>query len=167
MHRQLAQHVHHPRLRWTGVNAAQIARSPRILKHHLSQAANDYERRAFNENSAVPTSNVLAEARRYLGRGNVTGGHRAWCADFVNMVLRQTGHLSSGSGMPQSLLGVGTRISTPRPGDLVVMRGHVTIFAGYGGRGFVGLGGNQHHRVALSNFSLRSVVAFVRPNERR
>jgi uncharacterized protein (TIGR02594 family) len=167
MHRHFAQRLHHQRFGWAGPNAAQIARYPRFLKHHLSRAANDYERRAFHENSAAPTSNVLAEARRYLGRGNVTGSHRAWCADFVNMVLRQTGHLSSSSGMPQSLLSVGTRTSTPRPGDLVVMRGHVTIFAGYGGRGFVGLGGNQHHRVALSNFSLRSVVAFVRPNERR
>ncbi len=107
---------------------------------------------------------MLNEARRYLGRGNVTGSHRAWCADFANMVLSRTGHRASGSGMVRSMLSVGPRVSSPSPGDVVVMRSHVTIFAGYGGRGFYGLGGNQHHRVAMSNFPLRSVVAFVRPN---
>jgi uncharacterized protein (TIGR02594 family) len=106
---------------------------------------------------------VLGEAQRWLGHGNVTGSHRAWCADFANWVLRRTGHQSSGSGMVGSLLSVGTRVATPAPGDLAVMRGHVTFFAGYGGRGFMGVGGNQHHQVAMSNFSLRSVVAFVRP----
>ncbi len=110
------------------------------------------------------SSTVLSEASRWVGQGNVTGSHRAWCADFANFVLRRTGHRASGSGMVNSLLGVGPRVSQPAQGDLVVMRNHVTIFAGYGGRGFYGLGGNQHHRVAMSNFPLRSVVAFVRPN---
>ncbi len=109
-------------------------------------------------------STVLSEASRWVGHGNVTGSHRAWCADFANFVLRRTGHRASGSGMVNSLLSVGPRVSQPAQGDLVVMRNHVTIFAGYGGHGFYGLGGNQHHRVAMSNFPLRSVVAFVRPN---
>jgi hypothetical protein len=42
------------------------------------------------------------------------------------------------------------------------MRHHVTIFAGWGGRGLVGLGGNQGHQVKFSHFSQRRVVAFVR-----
>jgi uncharacterized protein (TIGR02594 family) len=110
------------------------------------------------------SSNVLDEARHWIGRGNVTGTHRAWCADFANWVLTRTGHRTSGSGMVNSLLGVGPRVSSPSPGDIVVMRNHVTIFAGFGGQGFYGLGGNQHRRVAMSNYSLRSVVAFVRPD---
>ncbi len=110
------------------------------------------------------TSDVLSEASRWIGQGNVTGSHRAWCADFANFVLQRTGHHASGSGMVDSLLGVGRRVATPQAGDLVVMRSHVTIFAGYSGHGFYGLGGNQHHRVAMSNFSMRSVVAFVRPS---
>jgi uncharacterized protein (TIGR02594 family) len=110
------------------------------------------------------SSEVLNEASRWVGHGNVTGSHRAWCADFANFVLSRTGHHASGSGMVNSLLGVGPRVATPSAGDLVVMRNHVTIFAGYSGHGFYGLGGNQHHRVAMSNFPLRSVVAFVRPN---
>jgi uncharacterized protein (TIGR02594 family) len=113
---------------------------------------------------ASASSTVLNEASRWIGHGNVTGSHRAWCADFANFVLRRTGHRASGSGMVNSMLSVGSRVSQPSPGDLVVMRSHVTIFAGYGGHGFYGLGGNQHHQVAMSNFPLHSVVAFVRPN---
>jgi|GEM_PF-1721696 len=123
---------------------------------------------AGNEETSIAShsysSAVLTEARRWLGHGNVTGSHRAWCADFANMVLVRTGHRASGSGMVRSMLSVGPRVSSPSPGDVVVMRSHVTIFAGYGGRGFYGLGGNQHHRVAMSNYPLRSVVAFVRPD---
>lgn len=156
---------HHSfRQRYGWVSPAHVAHYPRITPRQAERAG-EYQRGAFytGQGGQAPASNILSTARRYLGLGNVTGSHRPWCADFVNMVLRKTGHETSGSGMVQSMLHVGHRVSSPRPGDLVVMRGHVTIFAGYGPRGFVGLGGNQHHRVAMSNFPMRSVVAFVRP----
>lgn len=158
--RHVARYTHHAyrhhRFGWVRLSPAQASHYPRITSR--PQPGVDY--RTADQGGS---SRVLAEARRYLGLGNVTGSHRPWCADFVNMVLRKTGHVTSGSGMVQSMLHVGHRVSTPRPGDLVVMRNHVTIFAGYGPRGFVGVGGNQHHRVAASNFPMRSVVAFVRP----
>lgn len=149
------QAYRHHRFGW--LSPAQAAGYPRITRPQPGVDYGAYSR------GGDPSSGVLSEARRYLGLGNVTGSHRPWCADFVNMVLRKTGHTTSGSGMAQSLLHVGHRVAQPAPGDLVVMRGHVTIFAGYGGRGFYGLGGNQHHRVAMSNYPMHSVVAFVRP----
>ena len=43
------------------------------------------------------------------------------------------------------------------------MRGHVTFFAGWGGRGVLGLGGNQSGgRVTVSSYPAARVVAFVR-----
>jgi uncharacterized protein (TIGR02594 family) len=157
--RHFAHHAYrHHRFGWVRLTPAQAASYPHITSR--PQPGIDY--RTYNQ-GRDPSASVLAVARRYLGLGNVTGSHRPWCADFVNMVLRKTGHATSGSGMARSLLHVGHRVSHPAPGDLVVMRDHVTIFAGYGRRGFVGLGGNQHHRVAMSNFPMRSVVAFVRP----
>ncbi|WP_152428415.1 hypothetical protein [Methyloferula stellata] len=127
---------------------------------------NDSSARSGNwfDTMSSNASSVLSEASRWIGQGNVTGSHRAWCADFANFVLQRTGHKASGSGMVSSMLHVGQRVATPAKGDLVVMRSHVTIFAGYGGRGFYGLGGNQHHQVRMSNFPLSSVVAFVRPS---
>jgi hypothetical protein len=45
----------------------------------------------------------------------------------------------------------------------MVMRHHVTIFAGYGGRGLIGLGGDQDHgRVTYSSFSRGRVLGYVR-----
>jgi hypothetical protein len=40
-----------------------------------------------------------------------------------------------------------------------MMRHHVTIFAGYGGHGLIGLGGNQSHG---SSFSRGRVLAYAR-----
>ncbi|MGO9769136.1 MAG: hypothetical protein ACLPSW_06195 [Roseiarcus sp.] len=112
-------------------------------------------------------SDLVAEAARYVGGGNPTGFHEAWCRDFVNMVLERTGHrLADKSHAAIAALNLGPRVDYPQPGDLAVMRGHVTIVASVDGAGgFVGLGGNQGHgRVTYSHFSMRSVVAFVRPS---
>ena len=78
-------------------------------------------------------------------------------------MARQAGyHLANNSRRAIDALRLGHRVPPPRPGDLAVMRHHVTIFAGWGGRGLLGLGGNQHRSVRYSHFSRRSIVAFVR-----
>lgn len=112
----------------------------------------------------VSSAPLLAVARRYVGRGKVTAFRGPWCRDFVNLVARRAGvRLANHSRRAIDARHLGVRVANPRPGDLAVMRHHVTIFAGWshGGR-FVGLGGNQGHRVKYSRFAARSVVAFVR-----
>jgi hypothetical protein len=42
------------------------------------------------------SSNIVAEARRYLG-GNPTGMGRLWCARFMNLVLKHSGYRGTGS----------------------------------------------------------------------
>ena len=107
---------------------------------------------------------VLSIAARFLGQSDPTHIGAPWCASFVNFVLRQAGYHPHGSLMAIDALRDGQRVSTPQPGDLAVMRGHITFFAGYAGPGrFVGLGGNQGHRVKYSQFAIRRVVAWVRP----
>ena len=114
--------------------------------------------------AALPGGDILAEARRWLGSGNPTPFREPWCRDFVNMVIERAGYrLADRSHMALAALRLGRRVAEPRPGDLAVMAGHVTFFAGWDGAGaFVGLGGNQHHRVTLARFARRAVVAFVR-----
>lgn len=112
------------------------------------------------------TSQVIAEAQRWIGSGNPTGTSGPWCRDYVNFVLERTGHhLADKSRMAVTALRLGPRVSNPQPGDLAVMGGHVTFFVGWAGEGrFLGLGGNQGHRVNVSQFASRSVIAFVRPD---
>jgi hypothetical protein len=117
-----------------------------------------------SENRPLELHPLLAVAKRYIGRGNFTHHGGPWCRDAVNVWLRQAGyHLANNSRRAIDAVHLGHRVASPRPGDLVVMRHHVTIFAGWGGRGLVGLGGNQGHTVKYSHFSQRQVVAFVRP----
>jgi len=107
---------------------------------------------------------LLAVASRYIGHGRVSHHGGPWCRDFINTVARQAGYrLANTSRRAIDALSLGHRVSSPRPGDLVVMRHHVTIFAGYGGRGVIGLGGNQGHgRVKYSTFNRGRVVGYVR-----
>lgn len=114
---------------------------------------------------APHAGDLLAEASRWLGQGNPTPFHEAWCRDFVNMVLERAGHpLADRSHLALRALRLGPRVRAPRPGDLAILPGHVTFFAGWDGEdAFLGLGGNQRNRVRVSRFARRAVIAFVRP----
>lgn len=106
----------------------------------------------------------LATAERFLGRRNPTGFRGPWCGAFLGMIAKIRGvDVPAGFRRAVAWLRAGTRVSRPRPGDLGVMPGHVTIFAGYRGRRFLGLGGNQRGgRVAISSFPVHRVIAWVR-----
>ena len=106
---------------------------------------------------------LLTVARKYLGSGKFTHYSGPWCRDFINVVVRRAGyHLANTSRSAIDALRLGQHVSNPQPGDLVVMRHHVTIFAGYGKRGVIGLGGNQSHHVQYSSYPRRRVLAYVR-----
>ena len=85
------------------------------------------------------SSNVVAEARRYLG-GNPTGRGSLWCARFMNMVLQHTGYRGTGSDMANSFASYGQRVSGPQVGAIAVMTrgrggGHVGIITGIDAQG--------------------------------
>jgi hypothetical protein len=108
-------------------------------------------------------SDIIAAARPYLGQHNPMHFRVAWCAGFVNKILDRTGHRHNSGLRAIDKLRDGVRVASPRPGDLAVMRSHVTFFAGWGGRGFLGLGGNQGHaRVTLASFPVYRVIAWIR-----
>lgn len=108
---------------------------------------------------------LLSVAARYMGRSGPTIGlpSRQWCRDFVNMVLAKAGHPPRDrSRRAIDAIRLGSRVRDPRPGDLAVMRHHVTIVAGMAGGQVIGLGGNHGRRVKVSAYDARRVVAFVR-----
>ncbi len=107
---------------------------------------------------------ILAIAELFLGQGDPTHIGAPWCASFANLVMREAGYHPSRSLMAADKIHDGQRVASPQPGDLAVMRGHVTFFVKANGDGtFVGLGGNQHRRVQYSRFAVRTVIAWVRP----
>ena len=113
------------------------------------------------------SSNVVAEARRYLG-GNPTGRGRLWCARFMNMVLERTGLHGTGSDLARSFASYGQRVSGPQVGAIAVMArrggGHVGIVSGIdaGGNPIV-VSGNNGNRVREAPISRGRIYAYVMP----
>ena len=127
---------------------------------------------AFTQGSVSPAagfgaSNVVAEARRYIG-GNPTGRGRLWCARFMNMVLQHSGLHGTGSDMARSFASYGQRLSGPQIGAIAVMGrrggGHVGVVSGIDASGNpIVVSGNHGHRVAESVYPRGRIYAYVMP----
>jgi uncharacterized protein (TIGR02594 family) len=114
------------------------------------------------------SSNVVAEARRYLG-GNPTGRGSLWCARFMNLVLQHTGYKGTGSDMAASFAHYGQRVSGPQVGAIAVMGrrggGHVGIITGIDAHGNpIMISGNNGNRVKEAPISRGRIYAYVMPS---
>jgi uncharacterized protein (TIGR02594 family) len=113
------------------------------------------------------SSNLVAEARRYIG-GNPTGRGSLWCARFMNMVLQRKGYRGTGSDMARSFASYGQRVSGPQVGAIAVMGrrggGHVGIISGIDAQGNpIMISGNNGNRVRESPVSRGRIYAYVMP----
>jgi len=81
---------------------------------------------------AIAGSSIIAEAAKYVGVAYRHGGTSPStgfdCSGFVSYIYAQFGislpHSSSG------YYSVGTRVSDPQPGDIILTPGHVALYAG-------------------------------------
>jgi uncharacterized protein (TIGR02594 family) len=113
------------------------------------------------------SSNLVAEARRYLG-GNPTGRGSLWCARFMNMVLQREGYRGTGSDMARSFASYGQRVPGPQVGAIAVMGrrggGHVGIISGIDAQGNpIMISGNNGNRVREAPVSRGRIYAYVMP----
>jgi uncharacterized protein (TIGR02594 family) len=132
--------------------------------HHASRL--DAAETGFSGGGFV--SNIVTEARRYIG-GNPTGRSRLWCARFMNMVLKRSGHRGTGSDMASSFAHYGRRVSGPQVGAIAVIGrrggGHVGVVSGVDRRGNpIIVSGNHGHRVAEAVYPRGRVYAYVMPS---
>jgi uncharacterized protein (TIGR02594 family) len=115
-------------------------------------------------------SNIVSEARRYIGNGNPTSRASLWCARFMNMVLERSGHKGTGSDMARSFASYGQRISGPQVGAIAVMSrgrrgGHVGVVSGIDPKGNpIVISGNYGRRVAEATYSRGRIYAYVMPS---
>lgn len=106
------------------------------------------------------------------GISGITSDEIPWCSTFVNWVAWKAGLQYSGKPNARSWLNVGTRVTAPEPGDIVVFwrespeswKGHVGIFLGisHDKKRVYCLGGNQGNRVSVSAYRLNTVLAYQR-----
>jgi uncharacterized protein (TIGR02594 family) len=113
------------------------------------------------------SSNIVAEARRYLG-GNPTARSSLWCARFMNMVLQHEGYRGTGSDLARSFASYGQRVSGPQVGAIAVMGrrggGHVGIITGIDAQGNpIMISGNNGNRVREAPVSRGRIYAYVMP----
>lgn len=113
--------------------------------------------------SAAPWLN---EARRHVGT-NPTGRRSLWCADFVNLTLKRTGHAGTGSRAAKSFLSHGKRVA-PTPGAIAVYHrgkgGHVAIVEKVEGNTVTLVSGNCGRKgVCRYTRSVGSAIAYVWP----
>lgn len=80
---------------------------------------------------AIAGSKVIAYAAKFVGTPYRSGGSTPAgfdCSGFVSYV-----YAHFGISLPRSssaYWGVGTRVSSPKPGDIIVTSGHVALYAG-------------------------------------
>jgi uncharacterized protein (TIGR02594 family) len=118
--------------------------------------------------SGFGSSNVVAEARRFIGSGNPTSRATLWCARFMNMVLQHSGYHGTGSDAASSFASYGHRVSGPQVGAIAVMSrrggGHVGVVSGIDGRGNpILVSGNNGNRVREAPVSRGRIYAYVMP----
>ncbi len=81
--------------------------------------------------AAIAGSSIIAEASKYVGVPYKSGGTSPSgfdCSGFIYYVYSQFGIT-----LPRTSSGyynIGTRVSSPQPGDIIVTPGHVGIYAG-------------------------------------
>jgi uncharacterized protein (TIGR02594 family) len=94
-----------------------------------------------------------------------------WCADFINFILRRTGHSTTNSRAAKSFLDYGKRIDQPRVGAIVVLSrgkngGHVGIVRGTDGAdNIIVISGNHGNKVWESKYPKSRVLGYVIPPE--
>ena len=140
-----------------------------MRRGRIAVRATQSDTAAFQTAQSFGSSNVVDEARRYLG-GNPTGRGSLWCARFMNMVLERSGHHGTGSDMASSFAGYGQRISGPQVGAIAVMSrgrrgGHVGIVSGMDANGNpIVISGNNGNRVREAAISRGRIYAYVMPS---
>lgn len=91
-----------------------------------------------------------------------------WCADFMNLVEKKEGRKGTNSRSATSFLSYGSKTSSPRPGDIVVLSrrggGHVGYFVNWGEKGPRILSGNHNNRVAIAEYPKSRVLGYRRPS---
>lgn len=156
--------------RYRSVRRHHAMRRHHVARRYVAQARHASRRhtRPVAVDVSASRSPLVAVARRYMGT-NPTGRSRLWCARFMNLVLKRTGHKGTGSDMARSFVSYGTRVRGPQVGSIAVLSrgrrgGHVGIVTGIDRRGNpIIISGNHGRRVGEGAYPRSRVLAYVKP----
>lgn len=139
------------------------------MEHLLKIAFNELGTQEIEGDEHNPEVLKYAKDTKIAG---ITTDEIAWCSTFVNWVAWKCGLQISGKANARSWLSVGTKVTVPEPGDVVVYwrdspqswKGHVGFFLGFSldKKRVYTLGGNQGNRVSVSAYRTENVLSFQR-----
>ncbi len=99
------------------------------------------------------------------GHAGIKDDETAWCAAFVNAMLRRAGYAGTGSLAARSFLTWGEKLKAPKVGCIVVFKrgnstwqGHVGFVVGIGDKTLQVLAGNQGNAVSIRSFPIDNMV---------
>lgn len=117
------------------------------------------DNRTFDETRYSDSSHILSIASRYLSSRNPTGFRGPWCGAFYAMIARRAGvKVPTNYLQARSWAHIGVKTHA-HVGATAVFNHHVTVISQIVPGGFIGVGGNQHHRVKESFFKWSRVIA--------
>jgi len=114
---------------------------------------------------------IIVQMFKDIGHSWVKEDSTAWCSCFINWLAWMVKAQMSGELDARSWLKVGTSVSNPRVGDVVVFwrdkitswKGHVGLFMGYNRKGNINvLGGNQGNEVNITVYPQERLLDFRR-----
>ncbi len=139
------------------------------MEKFLKIAFNELGTEEFSGENHNPEILKYAKETKIAG---ITTDEIPWCSTFVNWVAWKSGLQISGKANARSWLNVGTKVTVPEPGDVVVFwrenpqswKGHVGIFLGFSldKKRVYCLGGNQGNRVSVTAYRIETVLSFQR-----
>lgn len=96
----------------------------------------------------------------------------SWCAAFVGSILKDSNYEYSGNLTARAYLKVGTKVSKPTVGDIVILwretpdswKGHVGFFISQTGNVIWVLGGNQNNSVCIKAYPVGRVLEYRKPS---
>jgi uncharacterized protein (TIGR02594 family) len=93
-----------------------------------------------------------------------------WCAGFVNAIEKMCGRKGTGKLLARSYLEYGKGVTTPKLGDIVVLKrgnsswqGHVGYYIERDTKGILVLGGNQSNKVCYKYYNPGDLLGYRRP----
>lgn len=128
-------------------------------------ALNEYGIHDFPGNSSNPR---VLEYFSDIGASYVLDDDTAWCAAFMNWILKVTGHAYSAALNARSFLDYGVDSPEPLMGDICILwrgskggtLGHVGILIKKTDTMVYLLGGNQSNSVNITSFPISQVLGF-------
>ena len=113
---------------------------------------------------------ILGWIQDFLGWGD-DDSDVAWCAIFINTMLKECGIKGTGKANARSFLDWGKVVESPRKGDIVIFerggmsswKGHVGIYWGESSSNSIYcLGGNQSDKVSVATYNKSRILGYRR-----